>query len=192
VDRALCGASDGDYEEWDRDWRAVDRAFQAMLARATPVHVDQVYAPGELERLPIYAEYGRRIRARHFMAAPIYGSRGTLVGAMLCCRHLEDPPFDTRSIAVVSILSGFLSATIARVKETPFNEEIPLAGTLTRREAEIAVIASSGRSNIEIALELGIAPETVKQTLRRVYRKLGVRGRVEMTRRLVASGVVAA
>ncbi|MGW4485109.1 LuxR C-terminal-related transcriptional regulator [Amycolatopsis sp. NPDC004368] len=53
---------------------------------------------------------------------------------------------------------------------------------LTAREAEVLDLVSSGLANLEIAAELGIALNTVKQHLKHVYRKLGARSRVEAVR----------
>lgn len=55
-----------------------------------------------------------------------------------------------------------------------------LEATLTNREAEIARYVISGQRNREIAKRLRITPGTVKVHLHNVYRKLGLRGRVEL------------
>jgi DNA-binding CsgD family transcriptional regulator len=49
----------------------------------------------------------------------------------------------------------------------------PLTGT----EADVVRLAAEGRSNEEIALELGIGRRTVETHLLRAYRKLGVSDR---------------
>jgi DNA-binding CsgD family transcriptional regulator len=74
------------------------------------------------------------------------------------------------------------------VTARPIAEPAPRA-TLSGRELQMARLVAAGRSNIEIALELGIARETVKQTLRRVYRKLDVNGRAQMAATLVLEGL---
>ncbi len=53
---------------------------------------------------------------------------------------------------------------------------------LTPREAEVARLAAGGLRDPEIAAHLHLSPYTVKQYLRAVYRKLGVRSRVELAR----------
>jgi DNA-binding NarL/FixJ family response regulator len=53
--------------------------------------------------------------------------------------------------------------------------EAPLAP----REREVLVLVAAGRTNRQIALELGISEETVKTLLERAYAKLGVRRRAE-------------
>jgi len=56
------------------------------------------------------------------------------------------------------------------------------AGTagLTRREREVARLASTGRSNREIAEELVVSVRTVENHLQRAYDKLGISRRDEL------------
>jgi ATP/maltotriose-dependent transcriptional regulator MalT len=58
---------------------------------------------------------------------------------------------------------------------------------LTETEARVAALAAAGRTNPEIAAEVFISRKTVEATLSRVYRKLGVRSRVELARVLPPS-----
>jgi DNA-binding CsgD family transcriptional regulator len=51
---------------------------------------------------------------------------------------------------------------------------------LTSTEARVAALAAAGRTNREIAAEVFASPKTVEAVLSRVYRKLGVRSRVEL------------
>jgi DNA-binding CsgD family transcriptional regulator len=57
-------------------------------------------------------------------------------------------------------------------------------GTLTPTEQRVAELAADGLRNAEIAAALFVTPKTVEATLSRVYRKLGVRSRTELTRNL--------
>ncbi len=188
TERALCGVRDADFDEWDQHWRPLERVFPAVLARGAPVHNWQVYREDEWKRDRPYLEYGKRLQIYHYMSAPIFGSYGTLVGALNFCRRPQDRPFDAHQIMIASALSGFVSATLARVTERPIAEPAPGAA-LSHRELQVARLAAAGRNNIEIALELGIARETVKQTLRRVYRKLDANGRAQMAATLVLQGL---
>jgi len=53
--------------------------------------------------------------------------------------------------------------------------------TLTRREKEVIHELSRGLFYKEIAGKIFISPETVKKHVQSIYRKLGVRNRVEAT-----------
>ena len=59
--------------------------------------------------------------------------------------------------------------------------------TLTTREREVALLVSQGKTNGEIAAEMGISQNTVKNHLSRVYDKLNVNTRAELTRRVIAN-----
>ena len=56
--------------------------------------------------------------------------------------------------------------------------------TLSAREQEIARLVASGRSNKEVAATLYLSEKTVENALTRIYAKLGVRSRVELSLRL--------
>jgi DNA-binding CsgD family transcriptional regulator len=55
---------------------------------------------------------------------------------------------------------------------------------LTATEQRVAELAASGMTNKDVAAALFISPKTVESNLGRVYRKLGIRSRVELSRRL--------
>lgn len=56
-----------------------------------------------------------------------------------------------------------------------------LPDVLTRREADVLDQLQRGRSNGEIALALSVSVETVRTHARSVFRKLGVKGRRELS-----------
>jgi DNA-binding CsgD family transcriptional regulator len=58
--------------------------------------------------------------------------------------------------------------------------------TLTPTEARIAAMIREGASNREIATSMFLSVKTVEATLTRIYRKLGVRSRTQLSSRLLA------
>jgi DNA-binding NarL/FixJ family response regulator len=56
---------------------------------------------------------------------------------------------------------------------------------LTRHQSAVASLVASGLSNNEIAVALGISVKTVEYHLGRVYSKLEVRSRTQLTRRMI-------
>ena len=61
--------------------------------------------------------------------------------------------------------------------------------SLTRREEEVLALLAQGMSNKAIASRLGLSPDTVKDHLENVYRKLEVRDRVSALRRATELGL---
>lgn len=69
-------------------------------------------------------------------------------------------------------------------------EGAEVGATLTPREGEILDLLSEGFTVQQIARRLGISPRTVESHVSRLYRKLGVRSRVQAISRAAALGLV--
>jgi DNA-binding NarL/FixJ family response regulator len=69
---------------------------------------------------------------------------------------------------------------IPRVAAGSGGGPVASAGLLTRREAQVLPLLQQGRSNAQIALELGVGVETVRTHARNIYRKLGVSSRRDL------------
>jgi DNA-binding CsgD family transcriptional regulator len=74
------------------------------------------------------------------------------------------------------ILAGACQGAI-----TPALQMIETRARLTQAEREAALLAAAGRSNKEIADELFLSVRTVENRLQRVYEKLGVSSRADLT-----------
>ncbi|MFK3985605.1 AAA family ATPase [Micromonospora sp. NPDC050397] len=74
------------------------------------------------------------------------------------------------------------AGTAATPRRVP--AELLPGGALTSTEARIAGLVGQGATNREIAAELFVSVKTVEATLTRVYRKLGVRSRTQLSSRL--------
>jgi DNA-binding NarL/FixJ family response regulator len=66
----------------------------------------------------------------------------------------------------------------------------PRTAALTRREREIVRHVALGLRNAEVARQLCISEVTVKTHLNNIFRKLGLRDRVELTLHAVRTGLV--
>ncbi len=190
TEQAPFGCSQADVDEYHEHWRPQELVFPAVLARGIPVHNWQVYREDHWQNEVVWTGYGRRLGIYHYMAAPIFGSQGCLAGVLNFCRRPEDPRFDATTLEMASAFSGFLSATLSRVTGAADVVEEYATDRLAPRELQVARLAAAGRNNVEIALELGLARETVKQTLGRVYRKLDVSGRAQMAATLATRGLL--
>ncbi|WP_259315714.1 LuxR C-terminal-related transcriptional regulator [Capillimicrobium parvum] len=84
-------------------------------------------------------------------------------------RHAESDP--NVVICMVDLLTSEIAARV-------------LPGELTQRERDVAELAARGLRDAEIATQLSLSRYTVKQHLKAVYGKLGIRSRVELARLL--------
>jgi DNA-binding CsgD family transcriptional regulator len=118
----------------------------------------------------------------HVMAGPIV-SRGKLVGAVGCTRERSMPAFDNQNLTDLSGICLHLSiwATTARTTAPVFQID-----KLTPRELQIVELVALGRTNAEIGQELWITENSVKQALKRMFRKLEVSSRAEMVAQLAS------
>ncbi|MEL7974627.1 AAA family ATPase [Isoptericola sp. F-RaC21] len=66
-----------------------------------------------------------------------------------------------------------------------------VASPLTAQEAQIAALAADGMTNPRIGAELFLSPHTVEWHLRKVYTKLGIASRRELSRALASPGAAA-
>jgi DNA-binding CsgD family transcriptional regulator len=96
--------------------------------------------------------------------------RGNLTAALALVDRLDAAPWRLRI------------AREMRRQGLPVPRRSTIAGELTESEQQIAQLVAAGYKNKEIADELCFSIKTVQTYLSRVYEKLGVRSRVELTR----------
>jgi DNA-binding CsgD family transcriptional regulator len=152
-----------------------------IAERHTPVHEGLVTTPKAWKLICPRPDHW------HVMAGPIV-DRGQLVGAIGCTREKLMPAFDARDLADLSAICLHLSGWTATVR---FSQSVALkpqhpvlSNRLTPRELQISALVAFGRTNAEIGRELWIAENSVKQALKRMFRKLEVSSRAEMVARL--------
>ncbi len=96
-------------------------------------------------------------------------------------RPWGDRPFTERDRLLADVLWAGVAPLVLADPRAPTGLEAALnRWALTPREREVSRYAVRGLANKEIARELGIAPDTVKVLLGRVYRKTATRGRTEL------------
>lgn len=156
-----------------------------LTDRHAPVHEGLVASP------KIWQMICPRPDHWHVMAGPIV-IRGQLVGAVGCTRDRSMSPFDASNLADLSGICLHLSMWAATVRSTSFmtqtaNPKTVSAARLTARELQIVELVALGRTNAEIGIELWITENSVKQALKRMFRKLEVSSRAEMVAQLYAT-----
>jgi DNA-binding CsgD family transcriptional regulator len=61
------------------------------------------------------------------------------------------------------------------------------ARTLTQMEQRVALLVAAGRTNAEVAAELGLSAKTVEWHISRAFRKLNVRSRDDLAALLASN-----
>mgnify|MGYP001255932224 FL=1 len=77
------------------------------------------------------------------------------------------------------LLASLLRTVASTLNETPPPVQVDLSA-LTSREREVALRAAQGATNRHIAAALGITERTVKEHMGSVFKKLGVRDRMQL------------
>jgi DNA-binding NarL/FixJ family response regulator len=146
-----------------------------------PYRFSDVITTEELHALALYRDFYAELPLEHQIAFVVSVSPPRYVGIALS-RSATDFTDEERTlldrarpflIAIyrTAIAHGELSASAAVQLER-------LAGLgLTRREAIVLAGVARGRSNADVARDLGVSERTVGKHLQRTYRKLGVANR---------------
>jgi DNA-binding NarL/FixJ family response regulator len=116
------------------------------------------------------------------MTGPIVG-RGQLIGTIHLARVGDTPPFSSNDLASLGAVCTHLSACLAELRSQS-SPSSSVFKQLTPREVQIANLVARGLTNAEIGAELWITQNSVKQALKRMFRKLGVSARTEMVAKL--------
>ena len=85
-----------------------------------------------------------------------------------------------------------LARILRKLADDPSRRYLPRVDLpdLTPREGEVLVLLAQGLATKQIASRLGLSPETVKDYVQAVYRKLEVHDRVSAVRRAAELGLV--
>jgi DNA-binding NarL/FixJ family response regulator len=128
--------------------------------------------------------------AQDLATAVRYGADGYLLKDLLpeaLFQHLRGLAAGEAPIA--RAMTGKLFRQLAQRNGRPIAQPVAL-DMLSERESEVLVLVVQGDSNQEIAEALGIARNTVKNHLRSILAKLGVRNRAEAAAYAVSQGLV--
>jgi DNA-binding CsgD family transcriptional regulator len=153
-----------------------------LVERHAPVHEELVVSPKAWQLICPRADH------RHVMAGPIV-SNGRLVGTIGFTREQGSPAFNAQNLTDLSALCMHICAWLSTVRSHRLEYgKIHLdIQSLTSREVQIAELVAEGLTNAEIGAALWIQENSVKQALKRMFRKLDVSSRAEMVARLYKS-----
>ena len=89
-------------------------------------------------------------------------------------------------------LSQRIAGAVVRAMRKPVPEGSGALDALTPRERQVLRLLAAGRSTREAAAQLTISPKTIETHRVRIYKKLGCKSAVELTRIAVRSGLIEA
>jgi DNA-binding CsgD family transcriptional regulator len=144
-----------------------------LVERHAPVHEELLLPPGAWQRICPRSDHG------HVMAGPIV-SNGCLVGGVGFTRVQGSSAFHAQNLADLSAFCLHLSTWFATRQSQLIKFNAVDTHRLTPREIQIAELVAQGLTNAEIGTALWIQENSVKQALKRMFRKLQVSSRAEM------------
>ncbi|MBE9192515.1 LuxR family transcriptional regulator [Gloeocapsopsis crepidinum LEGE 06123] len=177
------GVSDTFVEQYQKFGKFVDPVLQYVVRYHAPAHEELVLPKGTWKQSELYKRCCSICDHEHIMTGPIVG-QGQLIGTVNFARIGNTPAFNQLDLASFGAVCTHFSARLAELRKQPSVIPNPLFKRLTPREIQIAKLVAKGLTNAEIGAELWITQNSVKQALKRIFRKLEVSTRTEMVAKL--------
>ena len=177
------GVSDTFIERYQQWGISIDPVLNYVRHYHVPAHEAIVLPQGSWKQSELYKRCCSTHDHEHIMTGPIVG-QGRLVGTVNFARTGSAPSFNQSDLAALGAVCAHFSARLAEVRSLSHASQNILLQRLTPREIEIADLVAKGLTNAAIGKELWITQNSVKQALKRMFRKLGVSARTEMVAKL--------
>lgn len=159
-----------------------------LVQRHAVVHEEMILPPGVWQTICPRPDHG------HVMLGPVV-NRSQLVGGIAFTRHQDSPAFNAEDLADLSALCLHLSTRLAELRSQSVvhlsrdRAASPVENRLTPRERQIAELVAQGLTNAQIGTALWITEHSVKQALKRMFRKLEISSRAELAARLAKPSI---
>jgi len=176
------GVSDTFVEQYQKFGKSVDPVLKYVVKYHAPAHEELVLPKGTWKQSELYKRCCSTYDHEHIMTGPLVG-HGQLIGTINFARIGHVPAFNPLDLANLGAVCTHFSARLAELRKTPLAPN-PIRNRLTPREMQIANLVAKGLTNAEIGAELWITQNSVKQALKRMFRKLEVSARTEMVAKL--------
>ncbi len=115
----------------------------------------------------------------HVMVGPVV-KNGNLIGGLAFTRDRLASSFDRQNLLDLSALCLHVSTQLVTIQSRVKQLDRDSHRQITSRELQIARLVAQGLTNKEIGKVLWITENSVKQALKRMFRKLKVSSRAEM------------
>jgi DNA-binding CsgD family transcriptional regulator len=142
----------------------------------------EVWSPARQRELAVFREVLWPTGMQE-MAVRVSVRQGNVAGFNLE-RRGRASPFSEGGLSLIDAVAPFLHIVELLTLESDDEQNasnLAAEHALSTREAELVSLVARGLQNAEVALLLGISPNTVRNTLARVFEKVGVSTRAELT-----------
>jgi DNA-binding CsgD family transcriptional regulator len=148
-----------------------------LVEHHAAVHDELVLPPGLWKTICPRSDHA------HVMVGPIV-TNGRLAGGLGFTRDSNAPAFNTQDLTNLSAICLHVSTRVAIMQSQSSRFSLLNQNRLTPREIQIAELVAQGLTNAQIGAALWITENSVKQALKRMFRKLEVSSRAEMVAQL--------
>ena len=126
---------------------------------------------------PLYTDIAAPLGMVRCMQGPILAD-GRVTGVISVARR-HDHPFSVEAVLNLSSVTAHVSVQLSRLRSMAL-AMARLRSVLTEREVEVSLLVAKGLTNEQIGHVLGVSANTIKGTLARAFRKLGIESRAEL------------
>jgi DNA-binding CsgD family transcriptional regulator len=178
------GVSDDFVDRYQQFGRSIDPVLDYVIEYHAPAHEELVLPPGGWKQSDLYQICCSQYNHEHIMTGAIVGN-GQLIGTVNFARVGDNvPAFNWSDLASLGAACSHFSTKLAELRRQSDPVSDQIVQRLTPREIQIAMLVAQGLTNAEVGAELWITQNSVKQALKRMFRKLEVSARTEMVARL--------
>jgi DNA-binding CsgD family transcriptional regulator len=178
------GVSDDFVDRYQRFGKSVDPVLNYVIQYHAPAHEELVLPPGGWKQSDLYQRCCSQYNHEHIMTGAIVGN-GQLIGTVNFARVGDNAPaFNWSDLASLGAACSHFSIRLSELRRQSDPVSDPIIQRLTPREIQIAMLVGKGLTNTGIGTELWITQNSVKQALKRMFRKLEVSARTEMVAKL--------
>lgn len=180
-------------QRYEEQFQFADPLTPKLLARRMPARATDVLPQRELQATAFFNDFLRPDGLHWGVNAYAHDGQRHL-GDLRIWRTRSRPNFDEDDLSVLRLVYPALVKALARGAGADATGVLPSRevvierlvryAALSRREAEVAALASEGYSDKEVAKALGIGFTTVRTHLAGAFRKLGCEGRTRLAHRI--------
>lgn len=174
-------------EELFSDWEITERSQRIAYHGKSLVYRETDMISDEKRVGSAYYQKVYKPNNWHYSLQMILGRNKEFLGVATFYRTIGKDNFQYDDIFLLDLLKDHLAYRLSKSEQECKEENIKLTVSqavekygLTKREHTILGLLMQGKENYQICEELSISVNTLKKHILNIYRKLGIRNRVQM------------